>query len=341
MSALAANQAGRRKSVIKVIQDDGSEYFHNEDTGESTWEAPEGYEVIVHEDSVEKHKEQVQEKTRRQSRLSQQLERLRKTRAGGWETCLDNSTGKLYYWHRESGKTQWSIPDSIREARRKAKAESADSSPAALSAAAAAENNPAAAGGATKTGPRSAKALWRRASFKIKVVNSVKKLARPRRTNIMASGSSDPEHAAEIAAGMEPIDKPDEVREMIKAAMDGNFVFQMLPKRTVRMMIDVMEGRQVDAHTTIIKQGDKGDYFYVIEEGSCDVFVDGNNVATLKAGRSFGELALFYNCPRNASIVAKTECFLWQIDRERFKALMVSGAIQDSSAALNALTSLP
>ena len=51
------------------------------------------------------------------------------------------------------------------------------------------------------------------------------------------------------------------------------------------------------------------------------MFVDGSNVATLQPGRSFGELALF-NCPRNASIIAKTECFLWQIDRERFKALV-------------------
>ena len=334
MSALAANKQGRRRSVIKVIQDDGSEYFHNEDTGESTWEKPEGYDVIVHEDSIEKHKAKVQEKTRRQSRLSQQLERLRKTRAGGWETCLDNTTGKLYYWHRESGKTQWSIPDPIREARRKAKAESEDAAKRQVSKAAA-------GGEESGSDTRSAKALWRRASFKIKIVNRVKRLSRPRRTNIMSKDSSDPEHAAEIAAGMEPIDKPDEVRAMIKKAMDGNFVFQMLPKRTVRMMIDVMEGRQVDARTTIIEQGDKGDFFYVIEEGSCDVLVDGNNVATLQPGRSFGELALFYNCPRNASIVAKTECFLWQIDRERFKALMVSGAIQDSSAALTALKSIP
>ena len=63
---------------------------------------------------------------------------------------------------------------------------------------------------------------------------------------------------------MEPIDKPDEVRAMIQDAMEGNFVFQMLPKRTVRMMVDVMEGQQVDANTTIIKQGAKVTTFMLL-----------------------------------------------------------------------------
>ena len=333
MSALAASKKARRKSVIKVIQDDGTEYYHNEDTGESTWEKPQGYDVVVHEDSLEKHEQQEKEKqqnSRRKSRLSQQLERLRKTRAGGWETCLDNATGKLYYWHRESGKTQWSIPTAIREARRKAKAAASSS----------AKSSVKKSHGQQNSEESKAKTMWRRASAKIKAATTFKKLVRPRRRNIMDQ-DTNPEHAAEIAAGMEPIDKPDEVRKLITDAMQGNFVFQMLPKRTVRMMVDVMEGRQVDAGSVIIKQGDKGDFFYVIEEGNCDVIQDGTHVAILTEGRSFGELALFYNCPRNASIIAKTECFLWQIDREHFKALMVSGAMQDSSAALQALKTIP
>ena len=48
------------------------------------------------------------------------------------------------------------------------------------------------------------------------------------------------------------------------------------------------------AGTTLMKQGEKGDTFYVLESGNCDVFIEGNKdpVANPQAGNAFGELAL-------------------------------------------------
>jgi len=52
--------------------------------------------------------------------------------------------------------------------------------------------------------------------------------------------------------------------------------------------------------------GDAGDYFYVIESGTYEVFktVDGESkkVFEYKEAGSFGELALMYNCPRAATV---------------------------------------
>lgn len=39
----------------------------------------------------------------------------------------------------------------------------------------------------------------------------------------------------------------------------------------------------------------------------------------LAAGHGFGELALLYNAPRSATLVAVEECFLWGIDRHTFR----------------------
>jgi CRP-like cAMP-binding protein len=90
---------------------------------------------------------------------------------------------------------------------------------------------------------------------------------------------------------------------------------------------------------TIIKQGDAGDNFYVVDSGHCDIFVHGigkvsltkpkerldSNVASLSlsclgaqvaessAGGSFGELALMYNAPRAASVVCDADLFLQDV----------------------------
>lgn len=83
-------------------------------------------------------------------------------------------------------------------------------------------------------------------------------------------------------------------------------------------------------------QGDAGDYFYVVEKGSFDVYVNdsgalqpgpdgmGKKVGSVQAGGSFGELALMYNAPRAATVVsAEIACTLWALDRVTFRRILM------------------
>eukprot|EP00957_Ditylum_brightwellii_P188401 14342536-Ditylum_brightwellii.AAC.1 len=79
-----------------------------------------------------------------------------------------------------------------------------------------------------------------------------------------------------------------------------------------------MDEYSVVAGDDIIKQGDIGDYFYVIESGSVKFTVDGAEVGKAKSGDGFGELALLYNCPRAATCTAEEACDLWRVDQDTF-----------------------
>jgi CRP-like cAMP-binding protein len=60
----------------------------------------------------------------------------------------------------------------------------------------------------------------------------------------------------------------------------------------------------------IIREGDPGDIFYMIESGSVDVYIKALGdapIATLSNGEFFGEMALLSNEPRAASCIAKTD----------------------------------
>lgn len=43
-------------------------------------------------------------------------------------------------------------------------------------------------------------------------------------------------------------------------------------------------------------------------------------------GEAFGELALLYNCPRAATITAKTDSVLWSLDRKTFNYIVKDAA---------------
>ncbi|CAI5709825.1 unnamed protein product [Hyaloperonospora brassicae] len=94
----------------------------------------------------------------------------------------------------------------------------------------------------------------------------------------------------------------------------------------------------VRAGTTILRQGDPGDYFYMVESGRCEVsrckpkvanpFVD----RVIGRGASFGEAALLYNSRRGASVKALEDAKIWCMDRASFLTITRSG-----SAALHKL----
>ena len=60
--------------------------------------------------------------------------------------------------------------------------------------------------------------------------------------------------------------------------------------------------KAVAAEEDIIRQNDEGDYFYVVESGSFDIFVNDEKVTEVGPGGHFGELALMYFAPRAATV---------------------------------------
>lgn len=88
----------------------------------------------------------------------------------------------------------------------------------------------------------------------------------------------------------------------------------------------------------VISQGDSGDYFYVVEKGSFDIYINpvghvepgpegmGNKVTTVKEGGSFGELALMYNAPRAATVISTEPSNLWALDRLTFRRILMDSA---------------
>lgn len=98
---------------------------------------------------------------------------------------------------------------------------------------------------------------------------------------------------------------------------------------TFNQVIDAVEEVKYKAGDVIIKQGDAGDRFYLLEEGTCEVWLlrpEKTEAEMLKhyaSGDSFGELALLYNAPRAATIKATTNCTLWAMDRITFRAILL------------------
>ncbi|KAH0571441.1 CAMP-dependent protein kinase regulatory chain [Spironucleus salmonicida] len=85
----------------------------------------------------------------------------------------------------------------------------------------------------------------------------------------------------------------------------------------------IMKPFDFQQNEKIIVQGTKGDYFYVLTAGTLDVLVDDNKVNTLKPGAGFGDMALLYNQPRNATILCVSQCKCFGFIGDDFKSLIM------------------
>ena len=121
-------------------------------------------------------------------------------------------------------------------------------------------------------------------------------------------------------------DKTAEEAEFISAALADNFVFEHLSAKEKKALVGAFDKVKAQKGQRIIEQGTAvGDYFYVLQVGAVKFVVDGRKVGTAGPGASFGELALLYDCPRAATVVATAnECTLWRLDQETFKRILAN-----------------
>lgn len=101
-----------------------------------------------------------------------------------------------------------------------------------------------------------------------------------------------------------------------------------LPAANIQSLFMKLEQVPVRAGEVVIRQGDEGDYYYIISEGRCQVSRlsprthEDVLLAELAAGEAFGEEALISENQRNATITMLTDGVLMRLGKSDFIELM-------------------
>jgi rhodanese-related sulfurtransferase len=108
--------------------------------------------------------------------------------------------------------------------------------------------------------------------------------------------------------------------------------FSQLPAAHIEELIKRFERIRTERGQAVIREGDEGDYYYVVESGRFQVerLVGGAKVvlAELKSGDAFGEEALVSEAKRNATVVSLGEGGLLRLARQDFNDLLREPLLQ-------------
>ena len=187
-----------------------------------------------------------------------------------------------------------------------------------------------------------------------------------RRSVVCSAGAAPPED------GWTPtvVPKPDDVRAALRDKVSKSILLHGANDHTIDTVVNCMFKRVYEPGATIIQEGDPGDNLYLCTEGWTEVVkllpwkADGDEreggkddgelkddgppkmvntkVARLEAGATFGELALMYNAPRSATVLAGDDgATCWAIDRLTFRHSVRTSIQSRRKAYVDALKAVP
>mmetsp|Transcript_120973 Transcript_120973/g.287375 ORF Transcript_120973/g.287375 Transcript_120973/m.287375 type:complete len:391 (+) Transcript_120973:68-1240(+) len=122
-------------------------------------------------------------------------------------------------------------------------------------------------------------------------------------------------------------------REQLEEFLEKVPLLQSMETYERSSLCDALHAVSFNKGEVIVQQGEIGDTFYILEEGTAvvtKVYVAGTpakEVLRLQHGAYFGELALLNNEPRAASVHAATDCQCYTLSRRTFNRLL--GPLQE------------
>ncbi|XP_039148222.1 cAMP-dependent protein kinase type II regulatory subunit isoform X4 [Drosophila simulans] len=165
-------------------------------------------------------------------------------------------------------------------------------------------------------------------------------MASSRRKSVFAE-AYDPEADDDDDGATAVFPKTDEQRARLVESVKNVLLFRSLEKEQMNQVLDAMFERKVQPGDFIIRQGDDGDNFYVIESGVYKVYINDKHINTYNHTGLFGELALLYNMPRAATVQAETSGLLWAMDRQTFRRILLKSAFRKRKMYEELLNSVP
>ncbi|HYL40015.1 MAG TPA: cyclic nucleotide-binding domain-containing protein, partial [Candidatus Binatus sp.] len=114
--------------------------------------------------------------------------------------------------------------------------------------------------------------------------------------------------------------------------------FAELPLTAIERLAASVERADFELGQTLMRQGETGDRFLVIEAGEVEVLVDGRSIHRLGPGAGIGEIALLRRSPRTATVVALSPVRAIGVRANAFQAAIAgpsAGAVMERAAAAN------
>jgi len=128
------------------------------------------------------------------------------------------------------------------------------------------------------------------------------------------------------------IDRAYALPERQLGLLRANPIFAPLAEAQLEQLARALDEEQVAAGTTVVREGEPGDRFYIIAAGDLDVSVDGAQVRTLGEGDHFGEIALLREVPRTATVTARSDADLYALDQDEFISAVTGHATSVEAA---------
>ncbi|GBF78954.1 cyclic nucleotide-binding domain-containing protein [Aphanothece sacrum] len=97
----------------------------------------------------------------------------------------------------------------------------------------------------------------------------------------------------------------------------------------IRKIIEIGKLKKLKESDIVFRENDPGDAFYVILEGSVEIFTKklGKTLAILQTGNFFGELALILGIRRSATVKALEDTLLFSINSKQFEKILRDNSI--------------
>merc|ERR1712003_528750 len=97
-------------------------------------------------------------------------------------------------------------------------------------------------------------------------------------------------------------------------------------------LVDALRSEKFESGQAIVKEGEAGKRFYIIEEGQAEATKAGAHSMNYGPGDYFGELAILRDAPRVATVVSKSALHVLSMDSAAFKRLMNTNLLEQLAA---------
>jgi hypothetical protein len=116
------------------------------------------------------------------------------------------------------------------------------------------------------------------------------------------------------------------------AALRASSIFARLPGPELEGLARSLRRSEWAPRDVVVREGDPGDRFYLVKRGELEVWKGDEKLSWLGPGDGFGEIALLNDVPRTATVMARTDVVLWELERGPFLAA-VTGHVGAHQAA--------